>query len=93
MLFIGTGSPGCKNVLYSISADTLMDLPCSSSLPFFYIAVDFSPSFSRSPPLALSTLTFIRQMDGEWIECWITDVCLWSLMVALKYNAIIYNPA
>lgn len=37
--------------------------------------------------------TFIRQMGGKWMECWITDVCLRSLMVVLKYNAIIYNPA
>lgn len=55
-------------------------------LPFLLISISLSLALFLS-------LTFIRQMGGAWRDCWITDVCLWSLMVVLKYNAIIYNPA
>lgn len=80
------GSPGYINMPYSISVGILMDHspPCPSFPPFL---------LSRSWFFLSLSFTFIRQMGGEWMECWITDVCLWSLMVVLKYNAIIYNPA
>lgn len=62
---------------------------CGAYLSSFGILMGLSLSLS----LSSCPLSFIRQMGVEWMECWITDVCLWGLMVVLKYKTIIYNPA